>query len=207
MAVSWMNCHIQWPSCVRLWLSRLEPDWGQGYEVSFVTVPGIDERWCQHLSNVWYTLDRNPDMPVVQCDPSPRGSKVLPHPDQAARHPSVDQFIWTMFTRQCLSLSGIKSALSSCKDDGWSVFSHGTGEITCLFRSLNSSLKLERLVGSWDSSSALGECVKVQIYVQCFPSLLLQKLELFTNWNQTSSLKVITLHVNFWWTIQGFCLP
>jgi len=123
------------------------------------------------------------------------------------RHPSVDQFIWTMFTRQCLSLSGIKSALSSCKDDGWSVFSHGTGEITCLFRSLNSSLKLERLVGSWDSSSALGECVKVQIYVQCFPSLLLQKLELFTNWNQTSSLKVITLHVNFWWTIQGFCLP
>lgn len=109
------NCHIQWPSCVRNWLSRFGPDWGQGYEVSFVTVPGIDERWCQHLSNVWYTLDRNPDMPVVQCDPSPRGSNVLPHPDQAARHPSVDQFIWTMFTRQCLSLSGIKSALSSCK--------------------------------------------------------------------------------------------
>lgn len=82
-------CHIQWPSCVRLWLSRFGPDWGQGYEVSFVTVPGIDERWCQHLSNVWYTLDRNPDMPVVQCDPSPHGTNVLPHPDRAARHPSV----------------------------------------------------------------------------------------------------------------------
>lgn len=85
------------------------PDWGQGYEVTFVTVPGMDEWWCQHLSNVWYTLDRNPNMPVSQCDPSPHCSNVLPHPARAARHPSVGLFIWTMFTGQWPSLSGIKS--------------------------------------------------------------------------------------------------
>lgn len=139
------------------------PDWGQGYEVTFVTVPGMDERWCQHLSNIWYTLDRNPDMPVSQCDPSPRGSNVLPHPDRAARHPSLGQFIWTMFTGQWPSLSGIKSALGSCKHDGWSMFSHGTGEMTFLFQSLNSSLVLERLVGSWDAGSGPSERGKLQL--------------------------------------------
>lgn len=65
--------------------------WGQGCEVTFVTVPGMDERWCQHVSNVGYTQD----VPVGQGDLSPHHAQTeLPDAHQWAN--SSQHVYWAM---------------------------------------------------------------------------------------------------------------